>query len=561
MGQFSVETYSRPGSLLSGNQHRDEELGDRDFIAARALVDWLATERLRFELNVNGWRDRSDTLAGQFVGLIIAPSRVPPALRNYPASPRSRRSADWDPDKDYRRDSRYWSGVLRSEMTLPGMTLTSISSYQQFKRDDLTDADGTALNVFDIRPIGTLKAVFQEVRGSGASAKASWIVGGNYQREWVSDDALITFPVSSLTFSGVLAKTRQRVRTWALFGSLKYQIVPDLTVEAGLRYTSEVRRFRACAHDDGDGTGAAYVNRVASLLSGRPVRVAPGGCATLNDRFEPTQVVDSLEDRNWSWRGALNWEFSPDRFLYASVSKGHKSGAFPTLGATATSQFTPAQPESLLAVEAGFKVRALDGALQINGAGFYYDYDDKQLRGKKIDPRLGPLSGLVNVPRSEVYGAEASARLASAFGLTLGLDVSYVRSRILGRFANYDGVGNLGDFSGEPFPLTPRWQLSASAGYERALSARATGYATTLVSYQGRTNSALGQLPLLGLKNYALVDGRLGIRSKSGWDLSIFVRNLLNQNYASLISTISPDVAVRFGNPPRTVGLSAAYAF
>ncbi|WP_065107772.1 TonB-dependent receptor [Sphingobium yanoikuyae] len=549
------------GGAWQRSDSRDDELGDRAFLAGRLLVDWSATETLSFELNLNGWRDRSDTLAGQFVGLTIAPARLPVVLRSYPLSSGGQRAAEWDQGKSYRRDSDFWHAALRSELVLPGMTFTSISSYQHFKRNDLTDADGTALTVFDIRPIGSLEVVSQELRASGATRRLSWIVGGNYQHESVSDDALISFPVSSLPFAGVYAKTRQRVEAWALFANLKFEVVSSVTLEGGLRYTNEVRRFRACAHDDGGGTGAAYVSRVATLLSGRPVSVAPGGCATLNERFEPTEISDALRDRNWSWRAAVNWEFAASKFVYASVSRGHKSGAFPTLGATATSQFTPAQPESLLAVEAGFKLSLLNGGLQINGAGFYYDYDNKQLRGKKIDPRLGPLSGLVNVPKSRIYGAELSAQASLSPGLSAGLDVSYTHSRIDGPFMNYDGIGNLGEFGGEPFPLTPQWQLAGSVSYERPISDRMIGYTTSHISYQDKTNSALGELPLLTLPDYILVDAALGVKFGSGWDASIFVRNLLDENYATLVSTISPDVAIRLNGQPRTYGAALSFRF
>ena len=44
----------------------DDTLGKRSFRAARFLLDWAPSDRLKFELGLNGWRDTSDTQAQQF---------------------------------------------------------------------------------------------------------------------------------------------------------------------------------------------------------------------------------------------------------------------------------------------------------------------------------------------------------------------------------------------------------------------------------------------------------------------------------------------------------------
>jgi outer membrane receptor for ferrienterochelin and colicin len=51
---------------------------------------------------------------------------------------------------------------------------------------------------------------------------------------------------------------------------------------------------------------------------------------------------------------------------------------------------------------------------QVNAAVFYYDYADKQLKGRVVaNPNVfGPLEALVNVPRSQVQGAEIQVDLA-----------------------------------------------------------------------------------------------------------------------------------------------------
>src|SRR5690606_30442300 len=59
---------------------RDDDLGATHVTMGRLLVDWEAAPGLDFELNVNGFLDRSDTQAGQAIGLYPAiPAAVTPA--------------------------------------------------------------------------------------------------------------------------------------------------------------------------------------------------------------------------------------------------------------------------------------------------------------------------------------------------------------------------------------------------------------------------------------------------------------------------------------------------
>jgi outer membrane receptor protein involved in Fe transport len=153
---------------------------------------------------------------------------------------------------------------------------------------------------------------------------------------------------------------------------------------------------------------------------------------------------------------------------YATVSRGRKSGAFPTLAATSARQFAPARPESVVAYEAGLKIASRDGLLHVTAAGFYYDYRDKQLRGKTIDPGIGAIGALVNVPKSHVWGGEVELRATPARGFALTGGASYTHSRIDGPFVNYDGLGRLKDLAGERFPLSPTWHLVGEAEYRWA---------------------------------------------------------------------------------------------
>src|SRR3546814_7108122 len=72
----------------------------------------------------------------------------------------------------------------------------------------------------------------------------------------------------------------------------------------------------------------------------------------------------------------------------------------------------------------------MDRKLSINGAAFYYDYKDKQLRAKFVDPIFGALDKLVNVPKSKIKGAELNVNAQPTSGLTLSGSVTYLDAKV-----------------------------------------------------------------------------------------------------------------------------------
>lgn len=119
-----------------------------------------------------------------------------------------------------------------------------------------------------------------------------------------------------------------------------------------------------------------------------------------------TPFQSELNQSNVSWKGGINFQPNKDILLYGLVSRGYKSGSFPTVPASTTAQFRPVTQERVTAYEAGVKITALTGRLQINAAGFHYQYDDKQVRGIILDPIFNQLEAM-QVARREAIGHRA----------------------------------------------------------------------------------------------------------------------------------------------------------
>lgn len=553
--------------------------GAGDFTTARLLLDWTPTDRFRAQLNVNGFIDHSDVQAGQVIAIspeIPAAAPFVPGLLTYPLAPATPTAADFNPGEDYARHNGFFQANLRLDYKLrDGLTLTSLTSYSRFTEHQLQDIDGTTLSNIDQRTFGRIESVSQEVRlAADVGRRGHVVVGLNYAHDLVLQTDYVRSPQSTLAFiftpfglplfTNFRDMDNQDEDTYAVFASGDYSLTDKVKLYGGLRYTRAIDRFNGCTSDSGDGVAALDYGTLENIFRGA-IGLAPnppipaGGCVTADATFTPLLVRDRLDQDNVAWRVGVEWTPASRMMLYANVSRGYKAGGFPDLGATLATQLSPATQESVLAYEAGFKLTLADRTLQLNGAGFYYDYRDKQILGKVVDPFLGPLLKLVNVPKSHVVGAELQMAWTPVRGLTVSAGGSYIDSEIEDHFTNFDATGALADFNGEPFPNTPRWQFVSDVDYRFGLTSRLEAFVGGGVQSQSATNSQLGQLPLLRVDGHTLLDLRAGVQSRDGvWRLTVWGRNVTNAYYWT---TANPDLdtTVRFAGMPATYGVTLSW--
>jgi iron complex outermembrane recepter protein len=168
---------------------------------------------------------------------------------------------------------------------------------------------------------------------------------------------------------------------------------------------------------------------------------------------------------------------------------------------------------------------------------------------------------LVNVPKSEVRGAEVQAILTPAGGLTIATGLSYVKSKVLGNFSETNVYGSVQNFTGNSFPNTPKWQSSTDIDYRLSITDSLRGFVGAAATYQSRTSSQLGNLPLLVTKAYTLIDLRAGVEAPDGrWRFSLWGRNVGNSYYWSATNHTN-DTTSRFTGKPATYGATFAYRF
>jgi outer membrane receptor protein involved in Fe transport len=548
------------GGAWQKSTSRFDKLGDRNVTSARLLLEWEPTPDLAILLNLNGGWDKSDTQAAQFQQITpLNPTNASiranrPALFNFPRSPDRPRAADWDIGVPLERDDRQLQAAMTVRYDLsPDIEFTSISSYIDLRTASTLDGDGTPFVNILAEVDGAATSVFQELRLSGTSGIFDWIAGLNYGKHKVREDQTGSYPDDFLGILGITKNRnggRQQTESKAVYVNGNIHVTSALTLEGGLRYTDESHDFAGCTRAAAAAAAAYYSNRYRGQVQVNDcVTTLPGGGWGL--------YSSAFKEGNISWRAGVKWSPGDDAMLYANVSRGYKGGSYPLTGASNYYQLRPILQETLLAYEAGFKTALLDRRLQLSGAVFHYDYSDKQIRGKAIQPETGAaVAALVAIPKARVTGAEFQATARPIDGLSLGIDTTYADSRIKGRWTNYDFYGALGEFGGEAIPYSAKWSVSARADYEFAAFAEWKGAIGTNLRHQSSSYAGLGEQIISRLPVFTTLDVRASIGTDDDrLSIAVWGRNVTNEYYWNNTIVILGAIA-RYAAPPAAYGVS-----
>ena len=206
-----------------------------------------------------------------------------------------------------------------------------------------------------------------------------------------------------------LSENPYTLNSYAGFGEAYYNILPDLKLTGGLRWTDDQKHF----------------SLIPSELLAQGL-----GYASLG-------IVDQ-DWQKFTGRFAVNWtpqlDFTDQTLFYGSFARGYKAGGANPPGASlyaygAGVSGVPThpltfEPEYINAFELGSKNTALDGALTFNASVFYYDY-----KGYQISEIVDRTSINLNFDAT-VKGAELEATYEPMPGLKFHFAGGYEHTRL-----------------------------------------------------------------------------------------------------------------------------------
>ncbi len=212
-----------------------------------------------------------------------------------------------------------------------------------------------------------------------------------------------------------------KVKTYGIFGEAYYDFNDKLKFTLGLRYNNDKKDIVARTSLFQDAVGGSVL-----VPTNSPDITSALGYAGLDyDASTPGAQEYSVRQANfseWTGRAVIDYKLSRDNLLYASYSRGYKSGGVnPPLSPIFDVPESFA-PEFVNAFEIGSKNTF--GALQLNLTGFYYQY--KQLQLSRIVARTSVNDNV----DADIWGLEAEAVIRPTRELSVNITASYLKTKV-----------------------------------------------------------------------------------------------------------------------------------
>jgi iron complex outermembrane receptor protein len=529
------------------------DLSDQDILLGRAQMLWKPDPRFSVKLKFEAERNRSSLGVGKFFGTIPTGAGVScPDFSNpahcvnshgYTDVSKDKFEGDWEHETPYRVSQ--WNGTGRIDADLGFAKLASVTGYINFKREFYIDADAGPTQDAEFDQNDKVKQFSQEVRLSGeVMGRANWIVGAYYS--W---DRVKTFTPGTLKDifnTAVLITADQTTKSRAAFAQVDWTLVPKLTLTTGVRYTDEDRSYTGGTRDL-NPFGLSFLC------------LAVGACAPGPGQTQLSFEDASISDKNWSWRGGLNYKPTDQTLLYAAISRGVKSGGFFNGISTTSFALAPYKPEKLTDYEVGAKARLFDRRLSLDASAFWYDYKDLQTQ---TFTNVGAVSliKLGNVDKATVRGLDVQAVWLPVTGLTLQAGLGLLHTE-LGSFKTASAAGVVTVPKGNKLPNAPDVTLNLQGRYEWPVMEGWTAAVQAGGHYSDSVYKEALNTPYLAAGSYWIFDARASLASRSGWEVAVWAKNLGDKAYVTQATDNGIGMGYRVFNAPRTYGVTLTKRF
>lgn len=535
-----------------------------DFTAARLQVRLKPTENI--DLLLKGYTGRSDPNGTA----VTADTPGGTDFFGYSRQARGLRNDEYEVDNLGKSIATSDGISLTAAFDLGDISLTSISAYDKGKYINETDCDGTPSDQcsadYDSRSEQFNQDFRLTYKGDNlriiGGAYYGWdkIVSvtnlGVYRDPGLSDPSTFNPPIGSpqaiasglynpaLPFSAIDARLSfdQERKSYALYSEAKLTVSDQFAITAGLRYTRDdlaFRNGRAVLVD------AAGIPRASSIPFSFPY----------NPNAAP--VARSGTTNRLTGRFIAEYKPNSDAMLYASYSRGYRAGSFNGLAYTDASQIYLVAPETVNAFEAGFKLSLADRRLQVNGAGFFYDYKNQQVQ----TCNQGAVCSLGGA-NARVYGFDLDILAKPADWLALNASLGAIDSAYRkGALISGRAVG------GNPLPFAPK--LTFTGGFDARIAELSAGdiSANMQASYTGKFfYEPFDGVTTIGTRQlqtgYWLINARLAYDADR-FSIGLWAKNLLNKTYYPFGLDQNSFLGMQYliRGEPRTYGVEATVRF
>ena len=360
---------------------------------------------------------------------------------------------------------------------------------------------------------------------------------------------------------------------YAVYGSIAYDVTPDIEAAVALRYDLEDREVE----------NLVPASATTTYIGGGGIALNPG----------ITTLGVGIPDRDESFdqiqpKFTLTWDTNDNLTTFASWGVGFKSGGFNNAGSAATVNtnfnvpltgspgFVPIiisdvfEKEVSQSVEVGFKSVFADGRVKLDGAVYHTEVDDMQAFEFFVGG-FGLLRVVNTIDEVSINGGELALSVAVNDYLTLFGSMSVVNSRIDANRSRPATVGNSA-------PYSPERSANLGANFNIPIRNNIDFTARVDWNHVGETwfhviqdEVVPGLFSLGGFGNtdlsnhkrdsYGIVNLRAGLQGNN-WSLIGFAYNLLDKKYLEEVIP-APEFGGSFVHPgdTRALGLELNLQF
>lgn len=367
----------------------------------------------------------------------------------------------------------------------------------------------------------------------------------------------------------------------ALFGQATWYATDTLSLTGGLRYTYERKTALQGAF------AAEFGTRNPIGIVGDQALYAGAGAPGL-DPFTTIAEAENHEnnlartENNLTWSVNAAWEPTDDILVYGNIARGFKAGGYNSFALSADPAEAEYEDERALGFEIGSKLKLLDGAAELNFAGFYTDFTDIQTA-----LFTGSTSFIVqNAASATSKGFEIDGRWAVTSQLLVQGGVAFVDFE----FDDYPNAGcfvdqlfqfradtgnplatlqdcsaaEVNDLSGRTSENTPKWSGSLGANYVQPVGGDFEINTNVTMVFQTQQFRQADLDPIIRDDGFIKANMTIGFGpTDQSWNVALVAKNLFNaRSFSYGNDTPLVDGARQFiPDRPRTIAVRAGLKF
>lgn len=353
---------------------------------------------------------------------------------------------------------------------------------------------------------------------------------------------MITLPAALRREAFYLSEYNLTTKDTAVFAEGHYEVVPNVTLTAGLRYFWTKSALIGWGGIAGKARNSSSAWYFPTDSVGCPVPFTDRlDCVSTNPLA--ADKTNRYKEDGETHKLAVTWQIEPSKMVYFNYSTGFRpGGANSPVSIRGTAVPAPSySAETLTNFEFGFKT-TWNNIFRLNAAVYYEQWKDIQYGVQVVGAAGGGFTG--NAGDARVYGFEYDADLklgditisTSGAYTDAALDGNFCAYRIVGEagFAKYSSCseeeGNVAAKSGTRLPRQPKFKGNTSVRYDTFLSGDMSGFMQGVLYYQSGATQDLNvtYAELLGdTKGFASFDLTFGV-AKDNWKAEFFMQNVFD---------------------------------